>query len=194
MNRQLKASFKRGRETRPLPSSAKNQERPRAARPAAEFDYVGNENQVPSVTTIFEEKSMRFAERVGRVMALALLTALIGCGPSEIIIEGIVTLDGDPLEGVQVLFDQPDANNANGFAGRTDQDGHFSLKSVGEEISGDVAGTYRVSLTTAVLGRDALENTPMPPERIPKAYRNGKLTFDVPEGGTTEANFDLQSK
>ena len=119
---------------------------------------------------------------------------LAGCGDGPVTIEGSVTLDGEPLPGVQILFDQPDVADGNGFSGRTDDVGHFALQSVKPELRRPVAGTYRVSLTTAVLGRDALENARTPPERIPKKYRNGALEFELPEGGTLDAAFELKSK
>ena len=117
-----------------------------------------------------------------------------GCGTKEVPIEGQVTLNDQPLGGVQILFDQPDAAPGNSFSGRTTEDGQFTLKSISEELSSPVAGTYRVSLTTAVPDRDATESDPVPKERIPKKYRDGSLTFDLPEGGTLEANFDLKTK
>ena len=117
-----------------------------------------------------------------------------GCGTSDVAIEGTVTLDGQPLADVQVLFDQPKVKDGNSFAGRTDAEGHYVLKAIREELTEPVAGEYRVSLTTAVAGRDALEHTPLPKERIPKKYRGGQLTFELPESGTNEANFELRSK
>ena len=125
---------------------------------------------------------------------LVCFTMVAGCAPSDVAVEGTVTLDGQPLADVQVLFDQPKIKDGNSFAGRTDAEGHFVLKSIREQLTEPVAGEYRVSLTTAVAGRDALEHTPIPKERIPKQYRGGQLTFDLPEAGTNEANFDLRSK
>ncbi len=72
--------------------------------------------------------------------------------------------------------------------------------------SGAPPGKYRVSLTTAVADPSApvvpqrsssafySDEPPVLPERIPPAYRGGQLTFEVPEDGTEEANFDLKSK
>lgn len=109
-------------------------------------------------------------------------------------IEGAITLDGNPLPGVQILFDQPNATDGKSFAGRTDDDGRFVLSPVGsDEVSG-VEGKYRVSLTTAVADREATEHTPLPKELIPKRYRNGALDFEVPTGGTSEADFELTTR
>lgn len=118
----------------------------------------------------------------------------LGCGAKQVPIEGTVTLDGDPLAGAQVLFDQPDRSSGKSFAGKTDESGHFTLRPVGGDPDADVAGTYRVSLTTVVPDREATEHDPVPPERVPKHYRNGSLEFEVPEGGTDTADFELTKK
>jgi len=134
-----------------------------------------------------------------------------GGGGGRVPVEGSITLDGQPLPGVQVLFDQPElGRNANiGYTGRTDVQGRYSLRPTIGEGTGVPPGEYRVSLTTAVFDPSAPppqpqpsrsatpfypEEAPPPPERIPAAYRGGKLTFTVPEGGTDEANFELKSR
>jgi len=117
-----------------------------------------------------------------------------GCGTQPIPIEGTITLDGEPLAGVQVLFDQPQASDGKSFAGKTDDRGRFVLHRVGDDPGDQVAGNYRVTLTTAVADRDATEHTPLPPERIPKQYRHGSLQFEVPAGGTDSADFVLMSR
>jgi hypothetical protein len=141
------------------------------------------------------------------------LACVAGCGGGGdgVTVEGVVTLDGQPLPGVQVLFDQPELppNENKGYVGRTDEQGRYVLHPSLGEGSGVPPGKYRVALTTAVYDpsnppqapREAArssaffpESAPVPPERIPPAYRGGKLTFEVPEDGTEEANFALKSK
>jgi hypothetical protein len=128
-------------------------------------------------------------------------------------VEGRITLDGQPLPGVQVLFDQPELSvrENKGYVGRTDAEGMYQLSPAFGQGTEVPPATYRVSLTTAVFDPSAPaptpppgassssspfypESPPPPPERIPPAYRGGKLTFTVPEGGTVQANFDLKSK
>lgn len=123
-----------------------------------------------------------------------LISLFVGCGESPIPIQGTVTLDGQPMAGVQVLFDQPQAPNGKSFAGKTDDTGRFVLHRVGVDTDELVAGSYRVTLTTAVAARDATEHTPLPPERVPKGYRDGTLEFEVPSGGTDNANFALTTQ
>jgi hypothetical protein len=142
-----------------------------------------------------------------------LLAFLAGCsgGGGGVAVEGVVTLDGQPLPGVHLTFDQPELSpNENiGYIGKTDESGRYSLRPMLGDGSGVPPGKYRVSLTTAVSdpsqpaptpssGRSATpfypESAPPPPEKIPPTYRGGKLTFDVPADGTDAANFALKSK
>lgn len=139
-------------------------------------------------------ENARFSFERNLCLSAGLFLMMVGCGTKEVPIEGLVTLNDKPLAGVQILFDQPESSEGNSFSGRTDETGHYALKSISDELNTPVAGTYRVSLTTAVPDRDATETDPVPKERIPKKYRDGSLTFDLPEDGSLEANFDLKSK
>ncbi|HEY3393455.1 MAG TPA: hypothetical protein VGK58_12160, partial [Lacipirellulaceae bacterium] len=80
------------------------------------------------------------------------------------------------------------------FIGLTDAQGHFAMRSDEGDSDGMPAGKYRVTLTTAVAAAGADETTPVPRERVPAKYRDGSLQFEVPEGGTQDANFDLKSR
>lgn len=142
--------------------------------------------------------------------ALAVLPFCTGCGPGEgrVPVSGVVTLDGQPLSGVHVLFDQPELSPTKniGYIGVTDESGRYELRPAIAEESGAPPGKFRVSLTTAVADPSApivpqrtssafySDEPPVLPERIPPAYRGGKLTFEVPADGTDAANFDLKSK
>lgn len=129
-------------------------------------------------------------------------------------VAGVVTLDGKPLANVQVTFDQPELgpNMNKGYIGWTDTEGRYSLRPLDSTDAGAVVGTYRVSLTTAVVNPAAPqpkqqssaakpaspflfeESPPALPELVPAAYRDGKQTFVVPAEGTQSADFPLKSK
>ena len=118
-----------------------------------------------------------------------------GCtGGGLVPVEGTVTLDQKPLAGVHVIFFPvgADVNDPTMFSGLTDESGHYVMHSRGGGPEGVAPGNYRVALTTAVAGPTDTETTPLPPERVPAKYRNSE--FEVPEGGTTEADFDLKTR
>lgn len=131
------------------------------------------------------------------VPCVAVVLSLAGCGGENLVpVEGSVTLDGNPMAGVHVLYfpTEADANDATQYRGKTDDQGHYSLERASDDGVGLKPGTYRVSLTTAVIEGFSDELTPTPPERVPPKYRDGTLTFEVPEGGTTEADFPMTSR
>ena len=140
---------------------------------------------------------MRIRELWATVVVVVALCACVGCngGADNYPVEGKVTLDGRPLEQVHLIFYpvEVDAANPARFIGLTDANGHFVMRSDERKSDGVPAGKYRVSLTTAVAGPNDDETTPLPPERVPAKYRNG-TQFEVPEGGTQDANFDLKSR
>jgi len=135
--------------------------------------------------------------RVYLMLLLMPIATCAGCGKSGkslVPVEGKVTLDGAPISGVYVFFDQPQAERNVAYIGQTDEQGHFKLRSAGENNTGAAPGAYRVSLSTAVVKPGSTEGTPPPPERVPAKYAGGKLKYEVPAAGSTDANFDLKSK
>jgi hypothetical protein len=131
---------------------------------------------------------------------LVLLTAVaVGCSSSGAVsVEGTITLDGEPLSGAQVLFESTTVGEAGAatamYFGTTDASGRYVLKATGENDSGAPTGEYRVKISTAVATGEATELTPIPPERVPMQFRDGSQSFIVPDGGTTSADFALQSQ
>jgi hypothetical protein len=122
-----------------------------------------------------------------------------GCGreASKLVpVEGTVTLDGQPLARVQVMFDRPELspNENKPYTGMTDDEGRYSIRALMDNRAGAPPGHYRVSLTTAVAEPPYREDARLPPERIPPQYRQGKLELNVPDGGAKDANFSLKSK
>jgi hypothetical protein len=109
------------------------------------------------------------------LVALALLTATTGCnrGPARPVVqrvEGVVTLDGQPVEAATVGF--APAGAGTGAFGRTRSDGGFTLTSSqgGTPGAGAVAGDYTVTIQK-VEGDVAAEADAAPPaESTPEDY------------------------
>jgi hypothetical protein len=118
-----------------------------------------------------------------------------GCGgAADGPVSGRVTLDGRPLAKAHVYFYPRTKNDeALFYLGRTDPEGRYALKSVKDDVTAVQAGVYRVSLTTAVV-ENADESSRPPKEMVPQAYRDEAHEYQVPEGGTTQANFELKTK
>jgi hypothetical protein len=139
-----------------------------------------------------------YSMRRAHLMLLATLVASdLGCSTSGrglVPVAGKVTLDGAPIPGVYLFFDQPQAERNVAYIGQTDEQGHFELRRAGEDAVGAAPGAYRVTLSTAVAKPGSPDGTPLPPERVPEKYAGGKLKFDVPASGSNEANFEMKSK
>jgi hypothetical protein len=144
-----------------------------------------------------------------------LLIAVTGCpaGKPDFtveIVEGLVTLDGSPVEGVTVGFSPVDSKAGKPAVGRTDAQGKFVLTATqgGEFGKGTMIGTYLVSLSKETPSReptaqelaDADKTGVMPDipivSRIPKKYNDPQksgLTAEVVKG-KNNFSFNLQSK
>ena len=139
-----------------------------------------------------------------RLLLLALLLpAPLGCGGSGVApVSGRVTLNDKPLANVHVSF-QPIAPPGKVVAGGgsyaiTDADGRFTLRLVDGERPGAVDGSHRVEFTARDAPDDDTDRrgkAPASKVTIPPRYgRTSELTFEVPRGGTRDANFPLTSK
>ncbi len=151
--------------------------------------------------------------RRARALAVAtlglLLGAAAGCGESSkyVPVSGVVKLNGKPYANAVVLF-QPvggkdNINPGRGSAGITDDNGRFTLKT-DDGHTGAVIGTHQVTIRTnsgEAVGYDpevgSADNAPGPEKTkldpIPTDWRSlsDKHTYEVPAGGTDQANFDL---
>jgi hypothetical protein len=137
---------------------------------------------------------------------------LLGCGGGSpyVRVSGVVTLNGKPYPGAVVNF-QPTGTQHNPYPGRgsyghTDEHGRFTLV-VDDRIAGAVVGKHRVRIATPramPAGWDPALGTPDgDPKYRPKPRRdpippewntNSTKEFEVPPGGTDQANFDIVSK
>lgn len=154
---------------------------------------------------------------------LSALVAATGCGGPKIVpVSGVVKINGEPYPNAVVTF-QPmgDGKNddvgARGSSAETDEQGRFTLIYDGDK-PGAVVGKHRVRIFSKVgTGIPDTEGDPEAAAKLAKEVerkdkagkRRGKAiilepipeewhersekTFEVPRGGTSEANFDIDS-
>lgn len=89
---------------------------------------------------------MHLWQRVSALALACLLPVVSGCGHKMAKVEGIVTLDGEPVEGATVTF-IPDGSGLQA-SGRTGSDGVFRLstRTTGDGVA---HGTYKVIIVKA---------------------------------------------
>jgi hypothetical protein len=145
---------------------------------------------------------------LSRIVGLSVAVGFVaGCDDGRravVPVSGRITLDGRPLNNVRVAF-QPEGGIEPGpgsFA-LTDIDGRYTLTVIGPRgKAGGTVGRNRVTLSRPDVEVEIAPadyekpNLPASKEMIPEKYRreSAPLTFDVPDDGTNEANFDLASK
>src|SRR5262249_27215526 len=139
---------------------------------------------------------------------LICLYAALGCGsaggnlPKTVPASGVVTLDGKPVDGAQVIL-VPAAEGTTGAFGVTDSSGHFSLRAY-DQKPGAIRGEYkvRVSKTIQVKVEGAKGSVdggdPVRFEYgVPGKYTDHKmsgLTVTIPDAGNTDIKLTLSSK
>ena len=140
------------------------------------------------------------------VFALSATALLIGCSGSKFVpVSGVVKLDGKPYGKAAVSFQpigtQDNPNPGRGSSAYTDENGRFVL--ISDENDGAVVGKHRIRITTR--GRE-METSPeggspdgapvsRPVEPIPAEWHSeSEKEFEVPPGGTDQANFDIVGK
>lgn len=118
-----------------------------------------------------------------------------GCGSGRVPVEGIVTIDGKPLVGATVSLQRKDGEPAErSYIAETDGEGKFQLKTADGSAQGAPPGSYHVFIRSVKPPAEMNEMTKLPPERVPAKWRDGSETFQVPDGGTTKANFLITSR
>jgi hypothetical protein len=82
-----------------------------------------------------------------------------------------------------------------GSYGATDARGRYTLKLIESDAPGAAVGTHRVQVSLPVenSGSDSAGEVS---DKVPSRYRGveSQLIITVPEEGTSEANFDLESQ
>ncbi|MBX3441415.1 MAG: hypothetical protein KF774_03340 [Planctomyces sp.] len=131
------------------------------------------------------------------LLSLCLAAACLasGCGGSDVVltrVEGMVTLDGEPLSDAEVVY-RPKGRGRPSF-GRTDEGGHYTLSYL-EGQEGALAGAHTVTIST-LIEPDSDSDDPVKqqgrPERVPAQY-NVKTTLEeeLNAGELNVKDFDL---
>ncbi len=145
--------------------------------------------------------------RLHNCLTFILLTAvlpLVGCGGDFQVapVEGVVTLDNQPLANATVYY-QPQRRGSDPVVGPpsigvTNEEGHYSMRLTTGE-SGVVVGSHVVSISTfesrMVDPQNSDRTEIVSEESVPARYRSpSELKVDITSGGDDEANFSLMSK
>jgi hypothetical protein len=147
----------------------------------------------------FQENTFLRVCLAGFVAGVALFLAGCGKNPHRLApVSGRVTMDGNPLANAVVAFlpdTKPGAKPGPTSRGETDKDGRYTLTS-SEGKPGAVvgAGKVRISTMKSSGGSEGEGGAILARETVPEKYNaRTELTFDIPEEGTDQANFDLKS-
>ncbi len=145
--------------------------------------------------------------RFAPLVCLSLLALVAGCakGPPMAEVEGVVTLNGTPLDNIQVEFN-PEASGGVRSFGTTDSSGRYTLKSDDGKRTGAVVGTHKITLRdNSVIGKlygragEGKDLSQGRKSRIPltladvtkttlqKTVNSGKNTIDINAAGTAPA-------
>ncbi|MCA9131251.1 MAG: hypothetical protein KDB22_29405 [Planctomycetales bacterium] len=122
-----------------------------------------------------------------------LFVAALGCGGAQYApVEGVITLDGNPLEDATVTF-TPTGTTGNEIQqsyGRTDAEGRYSLELLSGEREGALIGQHKVRVAknieteSDIMTREEAQQVQLPPN---------DFDFEV-KAGSNEANFNIEKK
>ncbi|MDR1958382.1 MAG: carboxypeptidase-like regulatory domain-containing protein [Planctomycetaceae bacterium] len=140
---------------------------------------------------------------------ISLVIAFAGCtqrSPYDTAyVDGVVLMDGSPMQGVSVTF-SPVTNSAGGNSagGVTDISGKFTLTTGGAPVgSGALDGEYDVTFRKVEVRETTFEESltgkqPNEIDLVPKKYGNAKTSGIAPvkveKGGKNSFKFELKSK
>jgi len=132
------------------------------------------------------------------VLWTLLAVLMVGCsrdeGPAVAEVSGTITLDGQPLPGVNIQF-VPEGPGGSPSFGGTNQNGHYRLLFT-QHKTGAMLGQHRVEITARETPRDENGKLLMSvaPVKIPRKYfQPGALTAEV-RAGSNVISFDLHTK
>ena len=142
-----------------------------------------------------EKRSPRPLDVASRVACGLLLLATFGCGGSQTIAEGGITLDGQPLDRGYITF-RPQPGEKGPVVGGPVEKGKYVLR--GAELPG--GGKYRVEITASgPTGRKQLDDSGRPVDAegqiLPAKYnQRTQLQAELKPGGPNKFDFTVTSK
>jgi len=114
---------------------------------------------------------------IGGVCAVFLLSGF-GCSGRLVKVQGVVKLDGQPVEGAVVIFEN-DGQEGRPAVGQTDRDGVFRLSTFKQE-DGALRGNHRVTI--------------MPPQAYPKVVWHEGISFGEIMAQYTQGKKELENQ
>ena len=129
---------------------------------------------------------------------LLLAAASIGCGrssgPDVGQVHGQITLDGQPLPHVNIVF-SPDAAGGSASVGGTDANGNYRLL-LSQKQTGALIGKYHVIIEplSGSLGDEGKPKGAAPTSAIPQNYRQPGVLAAVVKPGRNQISFNLDSQ
>lgn len=117
-------------------------------------------------------------------------------------VSGRLTVDGKPIANATVctmpIAESKDEQPGPGSTGVTDANGEFVLKfqATDTDLDGATPGKVRlVILESDGKKRESSDDTGTAfRHRIPTKYRDGNVTYDIPEEGTDAMNIEIDGK
>ncbi len=142
----------------------------------------------------------RLGTRTG-IAALGLCSLVLGCAKCDyplVPVAGTVTVAGKPVANVAVQFQpigQKGRDPGPGSVGVTDAAGHYQAKLIDadHDLDGAVVGRHRVRFVT-VGSRASLDLSGPVRSVLPPGQEGKEIEFDVPPGGTAQADFAFPMK
>ncbi len=143
------------------------------------------------------------------VCYLAGLSAFLGCNsaggnlPKTVPATGVVTLDGKPVDGAQVVL-VPAGQEATGATAVTDSSGRFALRAYPEK-DGAIPGEYKVQVSKTIQvkvegaakgsvdGGDPVRFEYGVPAKY-TGFKSSGLSVTIPDTGIRDINLALTSK
>lgn len=126
---------------------------------------------------------------------LLVAPVMVGCGGdglNRVPVQGVLTAEGEPVEGASVQFLPVSGTDSPGGLGNTDSEGKFTLVSSREGDTGIPPGKYTVRVSRqidgdgTILPADAIQaDYPMAMESVPAPYSgmDSPLEVTVSENG-----------